>query len=661
VKLESLSELFARLTFEIPDYQRGYAWELKNVEEFWDDINRIGIANPQHFTGTLILEMVEDGSPGSIVVDGQQRLTTAVLLLAALIEKLTEIGNVVDYERLRQQYLGSVMRPKFRYNLSQDSWAYLALNIFKDSSFAARAADHVSTYTQNLDTALLFFRKCLKDIEKVRLLQIVECLEHKLLFNVLEVNPKSFNIHVAFESINHRGRNLTTLELLKNRLIYIISILKLPETEQSEVEITKANLRSRVNNAWRDIYSWLGKAGVKSLDEDEFLRAHSRVYFHVASAEAKWLDTLLFNEEFSGQRALEGKISATYITKYLSSLSLGAMIWSHLQSPRNLPQNQLKWLSRINRTRKPLFDPLLLASYLRVLEDNHRAQSNLQRTDGVDATLINLMKQIERFNVLVFLVSQRRSHTGTKEFYRLAHDLYARKNKMAGDTDAAIEYMSRYIEASILNTKMLPNGDYYYINSEFEIDGWLDIGNFSREIRRALKSGEGYYKMTFTTCLLFEYEEALRLKGHNDPKVNWETIANSIEHIYPQDDEHWSTLTRSIGNQRSKYKINSYLHSLGNLLLLNGSRNSQLGKMPYRKQDMPADLSTSRKAKRERYKEGSFSENEVAINNVNWTKQSILKRGEELLKFAENRWDFKWFSEEVPDYKHLLILDSPKL
>ena len=447
MKLESLNELFTRLSFETPDYQRGYAWEESHVRDFWEDIERIGIANPQHFTGTLILEVhpTIDKEQRAIIVDGQQRITTAILLIAVIAELLETRDKAGDATELRKRLLGDVYAPKFRYGKSHDSWPYFALKVLKDNSYVAKAAQHESAYTKNLDAALTNLAMRVKHLTDDEVSALLDKLEKKLLFNVVEVDPAQFNIHVAFESINHRGKKLTDLELLKNRLIYLATILRIDGVESAEEHRIKSDLRDAVNATWADIYSWLGREGKIALDEDEFLRTHSLMYFDVDSAAAEWLENVLFKLEFSPARAIEGDIKAQFLRDYLNSLRLAALLWSHIRRPRNMPANQIRWLERISHVHRPLFDPLLLAAYMRLMEGQESLATNLTLMGKEASTrLVNVLKQVERFIVLIFYVSGHRSHTGRKDFYGLAHKLFCKEEPFDAPVFSSLDYVFRH-------------------------------------------------------------------------------------------------------------------------------------------------------------------------------------------------------------------------
>ena len=95
-QLKSLSKIFNETLLRIPDFQRGYAWSLKEVNDYWNDILRLG-ENKKHYVGVLTLDIVKQETlenwlddiwllksknyQSYYVVDGQQRLTTSMLLI----------------------------------------------------------------------------------------------------------------------------------------------------------------------------------------------------------------------------------------------------------------------------------------------------------------------------------------------------------------------------------------------------------------------------------------------------------------------------------------------------------------------------------------------------------------------------------------------------
>src|SRR5690554_2893390 len=82
-KLINLEELFKNRTFHIPDYQRGYAWSESQIEDLKNDILNLKDKSYLHFTGTIVAKELEKGNYE--IVDGQQRITTLIILVAAAI------------------------------------------------------------------------------------------------------------------------------------------------------------------------------------------------------------------------------------------------------------------------------------------------------------------------------------------------------------------------------------------------------------------------------------------------------------------------------------------------------------------------------------------------------------------------------------------------
>lgn len=85
-QIQNLSGLFStNEIFEVPDFQRNYSWETKQVAELYDDIHKTHQQQDTHFLGSVILlrNTADLGSPLE-VVDGQQRLTTIFLLIAVI-------------------------------------------------------------------------------------------------------------------------------------------------------------------------------------------------------------------------------------------------------------------------------------------------------------------------------------------------------------------------------------------------------------------------------------------------------------------------------------------------------------------------------------------------------------------------------------------------
>ncbi len=88
----------------------------------------------------------------------------------------------------------------------------------------------------------------------------------------IKVIAKELDIFVVFETMNNRGKELTNLEKLKNRLIYLSTLMS------GVKENEKEQLRNEINTVWKSCYEYLGKDKTNSLPDDIFLRNHFVLY-----------------------------------------------------------------------------------------------------------------------------------------------------------------------------------------------------------------------------------------------------------------------------------------------------------------------------------------------------------------------------------------------
>jgi len=92
-----IGEVFSRFWFRIPDYQRAYVWGKDEISELIDDVNYASEHNPdgQYFLGSMVLRKATRTADGVSfeeyeLLDGQQRLTTLMLMLACIRDRVTD-------------------------------------------------------------------------------------------------------------------------------------------------------------------------------------------------------------------------------------------------------------------------------------------------------------------------------------------------------------------------------------------------------------------------------------------------------------------------------------------------------------------------------------------------------------------------------------------
>lgn len=282
--LQTLSKLFTEKLFRVPDYQRGYAWMEQQLDDFWSDLNQIS-DETNHYTGVLTLESVNKdtferwtddtwiikskGYDPFYVVDGQQRLTTSIILIQCICDRLESDNDYLNYTKkseIQKKYIfdskdeGISRSYIFGYEKDNPSYEYLKTEIFGEASPTNRREE--TAYTNNLIFAKTFFSEKLAALSTEQLEQIYIKVTQKLLFNIFSIADE-VDVCVAFETMNNRGKPLSYLELLKNRLIYLSTKIKVESFEAD-------TLRKTINECWKTIYHNLGRNKNLPLDDDDF-------------------------------------------------------------------------------------------------------------------------------------------------------------------------------------------------------------------------------------------------------------------------------------------------------------------------------------------------------------------------------------------------------
>ena len=199
-----IKDFFNGRFFEIPKYQRGYAWEIQNIRELFEDVVESIESNSNHYIGTIVLSKSEDDDEKFYVVDGQQRITTTTLIISALIKKLTEKDQAY-YERF-------YLKEDERYRLTPLNRDCKFLTDLLDSKvgepqnksqrYLKEAYEEIKFKVEKIDDKLKF----LKSVEKLEVMEFVE-------------NSEGDAIRI-FQTVNDRGKPLSNMEKAKSLLIY---------------------------------------------------------------------------------------------------------------------------------------------------------------------------------------------------------------------------------------------------------------------------------------------------------------------------------------------------------------------------------------------------------------------------------------------------------
>lgn len=594
--LKSLKDIFREdVRFEIPEYQRGYSWGVVQLNDLWGDIENINEARRTHYTGMFTFCEDEGKDCVYYLVDGQQRMTTLIILINEILNKIDGgIQGGLSKDEYIKKYLyscpyGSItINYKFQYSTDSQSDAFFKTKILCQKEPEALEQLQNTLYTRNLMNAKNYFAKKIQDYTQDQLATLFIKVTEQLKFNEYIIDD--MNVYITFETMNNRGKSLSTLELLKNRLLFLSTLFSSLYKDDKTLENVKT-LRTHINIAWKTIYRYLGKSENR-LDDDTFLKDHWIMYFgYSRSASAMFKDDLL-QKTFTAKNVLEKKLEIKKIDDYVKNLQQCIEFWFNINRPqeaKDLNDDFCSWLSRLNRVGLGSFKPLLLVSFLK----------------NNDQTL-DLIKVCERFRFLVYFISSRRSNTADSYFYTLAHKAFYSEDKI-----------------NLIN------------EVEEKTNYWTNIKTFVNECAERYEKREGFYSWNGIRYFLYEYEKYLQNK--DESKVEWKIIEKnqegkvSIEHIYPQTptDDYWK---QRFNTEESQCLINS----LGNLLLLRQSKNSSLQNESF-KAKKQTTYNTEGKLIHSGYDNGSYSELEVA-RIEDWTPVEIKKRGEKMLKFMQKHW-----------------------
>lgn len=202
-----ITDLFNDRVFEIPRYQRGYAWEKQHVRDLFEDILEAIESNSSHYIGTVVLSKSADDPKKFYVVDGQQRLTTITLLIAQLLRKIsdeeTKLYQKLHYIKKNGKYsLTPLSRDAEFFKVLIDGDISTLEPQNKSQRYLKDAVEEMRNLIEQLPSPEKF-------LEAVGTLEIMEFIE----------NSEGDAIRI-FQTVNDRGKPLSIMEKMKSLLIY---------------------------------------------------------------------------------------------------------------------------------------------------------------------------------------------------------------------------------------------------------------------------------------------------------------------------------------------------------------------------------------------------------------------------------------------------------
>ncbi len=223
-----IADVLAGKKYEVPTYQRPYSWSddestlRDQVREFWDDVSAAKVTGDEYFLGTVVVAREGSSEVGRLsIVDGQQRLATTAILLAALRDVYRDRSDMSRADVVQQDYLAkrdlktNSEIPQIQLNGEDDSFfrSYVIGGIMSTAATRESHRDIARAY-ELLKGELEAIADEAGPKWSDRLAEWPEFLAEKVRVVRVEV-PTEAEAFVIFETLNDRGADLTISDLLK--------------------------------------------------------------------------------------------------------------------------------------------------------------------------------------------------------------------------------------------------------------------------------------------------------------------------------------------------------------------------------------------------------------------------------------------------------------
>jgi len=573
---KKISSLFdGRTIFNVPEYQRAYAWGEPQLSDFIEDI-RNQKENRSYFLGTVLFEEkgLEKNYEIIDIVDGQQRITTIVIFMSVVIEQLKKVSSnedeLEDIDLLFETYVKHKKQYKLR-ALEEDN-DYFHSYILENSD----GANYIRTPSQKrLHEAKKYFQEYLKDISKNELNSIRKKIDEKARVLVYSVKDTA-EATLIFETTNDRGKGLTNLEKIKSFMMYKSYVAS---------EETPDQLLKTIRTRFSDIYKEYEKFENK-IDEDSILQYHFIGHQKWKAKEYQQYVGKVKSKVNSSIATGNDNAALLFIDEYTKELKETFFTVHELLSSKIKPLRDIFILTRTGN-----FWPLLIKTYK---YDDTENKSKFSR----------IAKLLEIYSFRVYGVNQNRGNTGQSKFYAHARDFSGDFDKLE---QSLIYIISEYSGNSIFKSNL----------SHTRLYEWIGNGDL--------------------TYFFWKYENHLRTtqQPKSSPMSESEFVSKSskfkltIEHIACQTPKQTIVTDENIIPEISEEFKEEYLHSIGNLTIDPKSSNSSKGNKLF--QDKNEKYFRKAPFKTQNELEDFLVENK-------WSNKSIQKRKKALIKFALNEW-----------------------
>ncbi len=591
-RVYSISEFLQRDKYEyrIPLYQRNYQWTNDEIDDFEDDLFLLVGNDSEHFFGTLVLtpnspENQENRDKKiNYVIDGQQRLTTALLMLAVLkhlyrelaifssvsVDAITEAAHLEPLLFTGDSRNPSGQKPKLSANRANQKLLTSILTSNSTSGGDVREAFEALSTEDKLSSEVIF-----RAYERLRTQVLNRVLIH------LDHEPNAKPEHL-FEELISENEADSTLQFLVQ---YATAI-------RSQALIIAIQIRS-----WTDsfgVFEGLNNRGMDLSEKDIvkntiLSKAHSgggtRTPEDFKNLELKW-------------HSIEQRIVDTKFSNFLRHYLL-------LHRPNVA-------LKGILRTLRDHFQDSSAEDMLNELEIAAKAyetivKPHIEKKKEIKKQL-EVLKVYETERAYPIALAARLSHLSTKDelsIFKAIEVLYVRRTIIMHLDNKAIEATLSAIARDLFIGKKSAVSDVLKAITKITPDDELFLNDFkTRQLAKA----------SIARMFMTQIENYLRESQHQI-----QFSSTTLEHICPQKPDLWNL------DSSTRERHSLFVNRIGNLSLLTVKANSRLSNNPFRN-------------KKKFYKDENLKVNEQVIKKDAWTEAEIIKRQDWLSKFAVDIW-----------------------
>ncbi|MFV8482705.1 DUF262 domain-containing protein [Mycoplasma sp. 1932B] len=622
VNRRTVKEIFTDKSYIVPSYQRAYVWGKKEITELLDDLENFFIGsydeavinkiNDDYFIGSIILCPAGEKTKKYYILDGQQRLTTLLLIWICLINLIVESGFANDpeynFEKLLNDDIPYIEEIKGAKKTSEDIISRIT---FETRGEVNALLVKLINCSQNGKINEFLSETSVKSLIKYEttansIYNAVKCIQGYIKTNKEKFGDNSIynnrdklfsymwylyrdNISFAriytntlndayklFTIINNRGAKLSNSDIIKTINLQAISLMG---------DEMQAQLYAR---KWEEIENYFLKPECKEskLDIDLFLELIKSIYVKDSGQKSlyAWYEEDIFKIKNRGNEKPLINVGKEFIEKMVRFFNI-YKTYIELQNGQ-FQAKDIEYQNTIKIMNKYINDSIWKSAVMMFI-DKFENEIN----DSKEDLKTQFIKRLENYYTFFWITLQSR----TKAFTKLAKIL-------------------RLIESA--NS----------VNEVLESDIWYQEYN-SSELKEALQGN--IYKMKYRAYILFRYEKILC----GNKSITESSDRVTIEHILPQ----------KMGGEWKQYftpaEHEEYLHKIGNLTILDLKDNSKSSnnnineKISFIEKEYKDFLITKQfisyiKQNSEKIVDPDWNVEEKLV----WTPQLIADRGEKMIK-----------------------------